>query len=275
MTNESNESHRAVAMRIIKRLKMFNRKERDHLIKFALCERTDEPKISVPLWRLVSGNQGLQRPKDEKRIFIGMDYHLNWLFAALQSSSFEQLETEAEFENSWGLTAKRFDQRKKIKTKKEGKVVEVDKDKTPIQGNQEDVDLLIAWLSSEESSTLCLTLVEAKLDAPWDLKQLKSKMQRFSLIQAASYKMGLGWIDWNCLLLSPEKNHGGNNPDQSAIREEYEKTLTKFCDRSKPMSWRWEPWNGCLPPDGRRHVNRVKGNHTKWEITQKPKDGAA
>ena len=252
MTNANTETR---ARRIIERLKMFNRKERDHLMKFALCESPNEPKISVPLWRLVSGNKGLRRPENA-RMFMGMDYHLNWLYAALATAEIECIDGFDHLDNCWGLGEQQLEkiEPKIVKGKK------VSKDKAPIQGNQEDADLLIAWIDHKDRSLLHLTLVEAKLDSPWKPAQLESKMQRFALLQAASHEMGLDWINWNCLLLSPGRPV--SNP-----KEEYLKVLKNFCTFCDPMSWKWEEWDGSSPQSGRRHVNRLKGDPYKWRIS--------
>lgn len=115
------------AEQIIRNLHNFNRKERDRLMKFALCDDDDlYPRISVELWKLVRTKDGRQqRPKPEQ-MFLGMDYHLNWLYAALVATTCDKEELRKGVENSWKFTSNKNLER-------------------PIQGNQQDVDLLVAW----------------------------------------------------------------------------------------------------------------------------------
>lgn len=259
-------TNRDIAQRILKRLRLFNRKERDHLMKFALYDERRNSDISQPLWRLVSGNQGLRRPKPDL-MFIGMDYHLNWLFAALRSSLViddDALRAEL-FENDWRLDERH---KKKIagKKTKKGEL----KDLVPIQGNQEDVDLLSAWIRNDDESPLCITLIEAKLDSQWTTEQLDSKMQRIALIQTAacSPSLALNWIEWRCLLLSPTSTIKDDSREvETYMQEEYPKMLRKFCTKSEPMQWKWWHWDGLSTRGGRLSVNRVKGNHSKWRVT--------
>jgi hypothetical protein len=260
-----NDSKVTKAERIIQRLHQFNRKERDHLMKFALCDEPAEPKVTVDFWRMISGNQGLQRPKIPSRFFIGMDYHLNWLFAALSTAEVaDDCEfLEKRFENSWGL-GQQFEKKIAGQKNKNGEF----KDLVPIQGNQEDVDLLSAWVRNRDDSPLCITLVEAKLDSQWSTEQLDSKMQRIALIQTAAYILDLGWIEWGCLLLSPTsaiKNESRNV--EAYMQEEYPRMLREFCAESIPMPWKWESWNGTSPDGGRLSVNRLNGDHSRWRIT--------
>jgi hypothetical protein len=49
-----------------------------------------------------------------------------------------------------------------------------------IQGNQEDVDLLVAF--EEANGVNHVLLLEAKLESPWSNKQMKSKAKRFAAI---------------------------------------------------------------------------------------------
>ena len=94
------------ARNIIERLKMFNRKERDHLMKFALCKDPGEPELNSEIWREVAGEKALFPPS--KRIFWGMDYHLNWLFAALKTAERPDIDDHIHFDNRWGLGKKQL-----------------------------------------------------------------------------------------------------------------------------------------------------------------------
>lgn len=214
------------ARNIIDRLKMFNRKERDHLMKFALCKQPEAPEISTSLWQLISN--GGNKPNAD-RMFIGMDYHLNWLYAALAMAKMSDGEMEKQFDNEWYCKAPPKEH----------------KDSRPIQENQQDVDLLIAWFDQRWAIPLRLILVEAKLDSGWIPEQLTSKRQRLDLIRQDASLMGLGFIDWRFLLLSPVSK---TVPESGTSNEFYS----------------WSEWNGI--ESDRRHVKRVSGSFEKWEI---------
>lgn len=195
---------------ILDRLKTFNRKERDHLMKFALCDHPETPVISQDLRNLLS-HYGQLEDSDPSSMFIGMDYHLNWLFAALATADEPHLEHGMSWLNQWapGLSS----------------LVRADKNLRPIQENQEDIDLLIAWYDKRKSK-LHLTLLEAKLDSGWTSAQFKSKKERLTLIKLDSEQRGLTFIDWHLLLISP-----GNAPTR------YEFALSAF---EEPYHWMLE-----------------------------------
>jgi len=195
MTELSQETR---ARRIIERLKMFNRKERDHLMKFALCEDPKTPEISLALWKKISN--GGRRPNAE-RMFIGMDYHLNWLYAALATADDPDL--SASYENKW-----------------HDKVNAGDGNKQPIKRSQEDVDLLCAW-TVPKSDSLYLVLIEAKLDSSWGSKQFRSKKERLTLIREDAEARELGFINWQFLLMSPGDAPKKNEFDGGDLRGRY------------------------------------------------------
>lgn len=244
------------ARRIIERFRMFNRKERDHLMKFALLDEAGEPTISVPLWRLISRKKGARRPGIEG-MFIGMDYHLNWLFAALKTSVAEGSDEISQLENVWGL-----EKPLKLQDKR---------NMEPIQGNQEDVDLLVAWIDRKSANPLRLTLIEAKLDSPWKEAQLDKKLERIALIQASSIALGLTFIEWNCLFLSPKSPDNPERNPSTAVRslqDQYETRFRAFSSNGKPMLLEWKEWNGQSPHSDRFLVNRFRGDTSKWKVKE-------
>jgi len=174
------------AEQVIRNLHNFNRKERDHLMKFALSETPSHPKISKKLWRAIRPDGGNRQRPDPTDMFVGMDYHLNWLYAALVLSEEYEKEGIGHQLNEWPDWLER--------EKRSGTV--------PIQPNQEDVDLLVAFKHSD--GALHLVLIEAKLDSGWDSNQFRSKTLRVNAIKKASDKLNpkLG-IQWRFLLASP------------------------------------------------------------------------
>jgi hypothetical protein len=154
---------------VIDYLEKFNRKERYYLVKWATggFDLSDECRSSL------GRATGLSIP-DER--FVFMDYHLNWLFAAINLGS-AQAATTAPYPNSL------MDEVSGLRM---------------IQGNQEDVDLLVAF---EDASVTHLVMVEAKADSAWSNSQLNSKARRLEAI----FRNAGQSIAPHFLLASPER----------------------------------------------------------------------
>lgn len=249
-----NDSKVTLATRIIERLHQFNRKERDHLMKFALCKDPAAPRISDSLWKLISN--GGTRP-DPKRMFIGMDYHMNWLYATLATPGIAADQKKAAgtgdgpLKNEWIC-----DVPHEFADERGGP--------QPIQGNQEDVDLLIAWIKPKSERPLRLVLVEAKLDSSWGSAQFDKKRKRLTLIKRDS-EQGVheGLIQWKFLLLSP-----GSEPSKGKFE-----TRQAASDRFNWMYFgpddrlRDKLWHANLPKiGGDMQVKRTSASSGEWEI---------
>ena len=121
-------------------LKRFNRKERFFLITQALtCQLSDDFRLAL------GGTVDLQIPHDA---FMAMDYHLDWLTAALYAH--EHGKADLIYENP---------------------------QQQIIKGNQEDIDLLVAFPEGEKYH---IVLVEAKGATGWTNKQMQSKADRLT-----------------------------------------------------------------------------------------------
>ena len=136
---------------IISNLRRFNRKERFYLVGAAL----DNPKFKLgkQFWKKLQECLGLQEEVPEDA-FVAMDYHLNWVYASLFLADKEMDLDEA--------VRKAFPNPEEI-----------------IKGNQEDIDLLIAYPGDEGCHLLFL---EAKGDSGFNNDQLKSKADRLRKI---------------------------------------------------------------------------------------------
>ncbi|MCY3639147.1 MAG: hypothetical protein OXG80_08660 [Chloroflexi bacterium] len=131
---------------LIELLSRFNRKERFFLVGNALGKK--DFSLSCGFRKRLQHAVGL----DEcipAHAFVAMDYHLDWIAAALT--------VFAEGDN------KVFANDEKL-----------------IMGNQEDVDFLVCF--KDEESIYNLILLEAKGYGAWDSKQMKSKMKRLRRI---------------------------------------------------------------------------------------------
>ena len=142
---------------LIEILESFNRKERFFLIAHALGLQSNSGEPAFSLSRCfreqLNTKISLEIPQDSKDVFVAMDYHLDWLQAALILAHTSQDE-KSKFCNEG----------------EEGQVIE---------GTQEDVDLLVAF---RVSGTFHLILVEAKGYFGWDKGQLSSKADRLRKI---------------------------------------------------------------------------------------------
>lgn len=154
---------------LIEILESFNRKERFFLIAQALGqERNGDPAfiLSDDFRRELEGMVGFPIPEEPEKVFVGMDYHLDWLQAGLVLSSNIQEEL---FSNA-------------------GEV---------IKGTQEDIDLLVAFRQGDQYH---LILVEAKAYTGWSNDQLKSKANRLREIFSDSGTKYDGVIPHFCLM---------------------------------------------------------------------------
>jgi len=128
-----------VATTLVENLKMLNRKERFFLIGEALGNR--DFKLDSGFRGRLGRTLGLTVPDDT---FVAMDYHLNWLYAALM------------------LT---------YRPQEGGCYPDPD---VYVEENQEDVDLLVAWDLPEPH----VIMIEAKGATYFTHKQMESKLRR-------------------------------------------------------------------------------------------------
>ncbi len=128
-------------------LRRFNRKERFLLVGFALGNEAF--RLGDDFRQQLSDLLGLAIPADA---FVAMDYHLDWLFASLHIAA------------------------------KGGHEGPHPRDPRLIAGNQEDVDLLVAFDAEEGSHVI---MIEAKGVTSHSNRQFRSKTERVSAAFAA------------------------------------------------------------------------------------------
>ncbi len=160
--------------RLADNLKAFNAKERDHLMRFAYMGQQGNygesdgflsGQFLDSLWETLTRGQVKEFPSDGACLFAGMDYHIDWLFAALRLTAAER--DAHDVAGKWEVERDTCDEKKIGSSNK----VRLD----PILGNQEDLDLVIL-LSVE--SRLLLVLLEAKGHVAFDRVQLARKLIR-------------------------------------------------------------------------------------------------
>jgi len=178
-------------------LKRFNRKERYWVVRTALGSHgeTLDAGFCAALERVLSDKEVKINPREA---WWGMDYHFNWLFAALRMHCDEYEPGE---ERAWSNAA------------------------GAVQGNQEDIDLVVATGSD-------LILVEAKNGA-WSSDQLRSKIERLKLLQAdESGVVGLGErsIRLHFVLMSP------SDPSKSGLCAPVQNYITEAASFCRPRA---------------------------------------
>ena len=135
-------------MTLMERLESFNRKERFFLIGDALGNQSFQ--LSADFRTRLGVAFGIKPPSNS---FVAMDYHLDWIHASL-FLALPGKDEDAVYPNT----------------------------DTVATGNQEDVDLLVAF---EQGDITHLLLIEAKAATGWTNKQTLSKAKRLKRIFGA------------------------------------------------------------------------------------------
>jgi len=182
---------------IVRNLKSFNAKERDHLMRFAYLG--ENAAYDVPQ----SGElprRFLDKAFDDQLkavsgvdleatcVFAGMDYHLDWLFVSLWLSSSRP---------NWSPNAHDLPPVEMDEHVADPNVGDLYTDFRPVMGNQEDVDLLAVYRKADD---YWIVLVEAKGSAAFDRVQLARKLIRLDRI---IMKSGVDANHFRLVLASP------------------------------------------------------------------------
>lgn len=136
---------------LIRQLQTLNRKERYWVVNAATqCgfEISDEFAS-----HLKNNGIPISQHIDKSEVFVAMDYHLDWIYASLFLSH-QRPGSKGPFINDIGL----------------------------IKGNQEDIDLIVAFPDADNRLITHLVMIEAKGETPWSSAQARSKGARLSAI---------------------------------------------------------------------------------------------
>jgi hypothetical protein len=167
------------ATQALELLKSFNRKERYHLLVDAVTDRAFQltGQFRDQLNRVLSDNGPAYPPLPERPsdVYVAMDYHLDWIAAAVSL---------VERPDAAGLGALQYASSTKATTETGPYPNSISKtqDATVITGNQQDTDLMVAFVSE---GCLHLILIEAKIESGWEGGQLKNKGARLEEIFGA------------------------------------------------------------------------------------------
>lgn len=149
------------AENVLSSIARFNRKERFYLISFALAhEELETVGGSIPLGPILASklSEASGIASIPTTAVWSMDYHLDWLYAALVHARGDESPLESPFVN--------------------------DKNEPyNLNTNQEDIDLLVVFKQEEG---IHLVLVEAKGYTPFGVPQLRSKARRLKSIFTGS-----------------------------------------------------------------------------------------
>lgn len=196
-------------------LKHLNAKERDHLMRFAYLGETgpytsSETFLSDSFLGSLKAALKIPEEKATRCLFAGMDYHIDWLFAAMFMTAKELNISDGE----------------RNKHERDLPPKDSDLDLRPILGNQEDVDLLALL---ETNNTLHLVFIEAKGVKGFDRKQLGRKIIRVheSIINSRPTKHEADWPDFLKFTYLLASGHN-DNPING--------TLYEYVKRSKSES---------------------------------------
>lgn len=175
-------------------LKLFNAKERFILLENVLEKPGLNFQLSSSFLLDVKTKLNLNIPPNPP--FFAIDYHLNWLCAALTLSFDERYKNIDNLENF---------KIEKIVTKSSdsGKVHNF----ATVEGNQEDIDMVLCW---EHEGKYKLILIEAKATTAWDIGQLQSKAERLGLMLGMDERpkgelINFNNLDVSFILISPSK----------------------------------------------------------------------
>jgi hypothetical protein len=173
-------AHWSMCVDLVQRLRAFNRKERFLLVGQALGN---------PTFALGEGFREdlscLLRREVPSSAYCAMDYHLDWLYAALMWSC-----GKAE---PGHLTTRTLDS-----YVKDGEAIEVD---LKVTGNQSDVDLLIAWIDTRRRGQV--VMIEAKGFSPWHPEQMRYKTARLKAIFGDTGDARFPDVDAHLVLTGP------------------------------------------------------------------------
>ncbi len=197
------------AQRLVGNLKALNAKERDHLMRLAYLGKTREYEHQHDGWISEAMDLALRNAlpvldKDARCVFAGMDYHLDWLYAALCLATDEACAcTDDGGGHAFPRDNPGYDMKASENPKRAATL-------RPISGRQEDVDLFVVFAHAEGGiETTTLLFIEAKGVGAVDSEQLARKLVRIDRILDTSRARSLG-IKAKFVLALPADHAGGD-----------------------------------------------------------------
>lgn len=200
---------------LVANLKSLNAKERDYLVRYAYQGRAsqDGDETKRP-WLSKDMEEDLKRKvpglgSAAKCVFAGMDYHLDWLHAALFLACREP--NPIRVEDAGSFAAELGDYEETLR---------------PVTGRHEDLDLLAVFVDGEKTIVL---FIEAKGVGAIDTHQLARKLIRLSRILKDSGAGSRSDAVFVPVWVSPNDP----NPDDEGRKKS--KTLWEYGRRAKGL----------------------------------------
>lgn len=199
----------------------FNRKERYYLLSQALGGFSLAPQFAAELGKAA----GISIPPNA---LVYMDYHLDWVYAALQVSDSPTTVTHTEYAESPDFA-------------------QPGKDLHPVFVNHdmEDIDLLVTF---QQGDLQHLIFVEAKGETAWSNSQMESKVYRLNRI----FEGAPASVRPLLVLVSPGEPKFLRVP-----------SFAKEWAYLSPGIWRHLK---LAVPDGRRKLERPSKDSTEWRV---------
>ena len=218
-------------------LMAFNRKERYHLI----CEAVigGQMQLNEGFRKSLKEESGIEIPVDA---FVAMDYHLDWISAAVQLatnniSAQDAAQSSEDFSNRLSGSD------------------------DVLSGNQEDVDLLVAFLSGKK---IYLILVEAKADSGWTSKQLKSESKRLKAILNDTVGE---WIDPRLVLIGAPRRDNGSPNFNGGVLKQCPDWFFKGRDRGEGLPYmEMRPARQLYAPTRTNKVSEESKEYGNWRL---------
>lgn len=261
---------------LVKNLKALNAKERDHLMRFAYLgvdrhyEEEDKCWLSTAMTKALRAE--LHLSADMQPIFAGMDYHLDWLYAALQLTCDGKSIPDALKREPKEVLGGDIEPPKKSEAYDD----KADATLCTVSGRQEDVDLLVVFA---EGDKVLMLFIEAKGVAKVDPRQLARKLIRLDRILESSKVPSLPNLECKFVLIGPRSEKKRSDSFKQVALTCNQDDLIALLDNGKDASGIWEHMNfvelaGFPATESLGRVARVKiptepGKYRKWKIAKR------
>lgn len=160
-------------MDLLRILEQFNRKERDYLIKNVI--KHTPRALEKDFAKSLNKKLGIRLP--QRKLYIAMDYHLDWLLMSVYLL-YKNYELTTSNDNNL------IDEHKgEILALKNDDLGGLDKINALHSGTQYDSDLLIVYKKKRKENGYVVISLEAKCDTSWNFDQLGYKLKRLKVIR--------------------------------------------------------------------------------------------
>lgn len=192
---------------VIQRLQCFNAKERYWAVRQALGHFQPDPAFVESAVR-AAGVPGPKNMADLSTVFLAMDYHLNWLNAALTTYKPDQVgipNVELRNAEKWRVANAKPSAAKTSQGDTSIRAVASRPSYEPflryqVENSQEDIDLLLAYERADGVTQIIL--IEAKCTSSFTAAQLRSKAVRLAGILEDKPRLA-STVDVRLVLMSP------------------------------------------------------------------------